>query len=321
MKRCVSAIRRTVFVLCLLIVFLSARVTAVSAGAGVALLVTAEPARVPTGGEVVFTVSVRALSATRLEGMSFHVRRSDSLIVLGAETPADEHFILTSYNPESGFFSAAAAVSDGLPEGETWDLLVLTCRVDPGAEEDLLLSVSDSPDGTPDPKWCVFGLDENGNETDLACDLSRASCSVSLVLPEEPEEEGKAETADDDETDSDEKNAGSDSAPSVPAEPETAAPEDVTPSVPDGSIREEERPPEDIRASSQDNVGEARQQETDAEGSRSETEEIVPQEERRTGSGRRPDCLRSRKAVLIVSGAAVSLLAASGAALRNRRKH
>ena len=322
MRRRGPAIRRTVFVLCLLVLCAAGCVPALSAGTGVALLVTADPPAVPPGGELVIAVSVRGLSATRLEGISFHIRSSETLTILGAETPAEEYFLLTSFNPDSGFFSATAAVSDGLPEGDTWVLLVLTCRVDPEAAEDPFLSVSDSPDGIPDPKWCVFSLDENGNETDLACDLSAAYCSVSLLLPERPDEERDAEAAEDGLEEVQAESSGPPSGADVPAQPETAEPEGGAPETPDAEAKELELPSEDVSAFSEkedehDRTGRA---DTPSGESSSGAENKTPEEELRTDGIRTADGMRSRQTVLIASGAALFLLIACAAAVRNRRR-
>lgn len=321
MRRRGPAFRRTVFVLCLLLLCAAGRVPALSAGSGVALLVTADPASVRPGGEVVIAVSVRGLSSTRLEGMSFHVRHSDTLTVLGAETPAGEHFLLTSFNPDTGFFSATAAVSDGLPEGDTWDLLVLTCRIAPEAVEDPFLSVSDSPDGAPDPKWCVFGLDENGNETDLACDLSAAACTVSLLLPEQPEEEREADAAEDESPKDQAEPSVPPPDPAGPSDAETAVPEDEgMPDAPDAGAGEQESPADDARASSQEEEGRTGPADPPAGESSSGKEDRAPEEERSTEGAGHAVGLRSRQAVLIASAAVLILLIACGAVLRSRRR-
>ena len=318
MRRRGPAFRRTVFVLCLLLLCAAGRVPALSAGSGVALLVTADPASVRPGGEVVIAVSVRGLSATRLEGMSFHVRHSDTLTVLGAETPAGEHFLLSSFNPDTGFFSATAAVSDGLPEGDTWDLLILTCRVNPEVAEDPFLSVSDSPDGTPDPKWCVFGLDENGNETDLACDLSAAACTVSLLLPEQPEEERAADAAEDESPEDQAEPSDPPSDPAGPSEEETAVPEDE--GMPDAGAGEQESPADDARASSEEEEGRTGRADPPAGESSSGKEDRATEEERSTEGAGHAVGLKSRQAVLIASAAVLILLIACGAGLRSRRR-
>ena len=319
MRRFRSAFKHSAAALCLLVLLLFLCLSAFSAGESISLLATAERSGVRPGEQVTITVSVFASSRTRLEGMSFHIQHSDTLAILETETPASEHFLLTSYNPETSFFSAAAPISDELKEGETWCLLILTCRIDPEADEDPVLFVSDAVDGNQDPKWCVFELDENGKERDLACDLTRASCIVSLAVSEPPAEASGTETEGSTQEQEHEVPDDSSTVPPGSADPDTSEPYDSDPggAGQDASLPETQ---EDAHASSHEAAGKDSQPDPAGKEPQSDTDVIPEDDSQHPYDFSLSEGLRSRGAVLIASGTVLVLLIACGAFLRNRRR-